>query len=58
MCSSEEVKAARAEYAENYRKMHPEKVKAAQERYWQRRAERLAAERTQRVECAAITKKG
>lgn len=33
MCSSEEVKAARAEYARNYRKMHPEKVKAAQERY-------------------------
>lgn len=38
------IRAERAEYARNYRKKNPEKVKAAQERYWQRRAERLAAE--------------
>lgn len=39
MNSTEQIRAARAEYARNYRKKHPEKVKAAQERYWLRKAE-------------------
>lgn len=40
MNSTEQIRAARAEYARNYRKKHPEKVKAAQERYWLRKAEK------------------
>lgn len=43
MDEKEQIRAARTEYARNYRKKHPEKVKAAQERYWQRRAAKQAA---------------
>lgn len=38
-----EVRRARAEYMRAYRRKHPERVKAAQERYWIRRAEALRA---------------
>lgn len=36
----EKAKAARAAYAREYRKRNPEKIKAAQDRYWQKRAEK------------------
>lgn len=45
MSEKDLIRAARAEYARNYRKKNPEKVKAAQERYWQKRAAKLAAEK-------------
>lgn len=46
MSDQDRIRAARAEYARNYRKTHPEKVKAAQERYWLRKAK----EKTEEVE--------
>ncbi len=41
----ERAKIARREYYREYRARHPEKVKEQNRRYWERRAERLAAER-------------
>jgi len=40
MTDQEKARAARAEYARRYRKEHPERIKATQEKYWLRRAER------------------
>ena len=34
-----------ARYAREWRRKNPEKAKAAKERYWKRKAERLKAER-------------
>lgn len=45
MTDQEKIRAARAEYARRYRREHPDRVKAAQERYWLRRAEREKAAR-------------
>jgi len=39
------VRMARNEYSKRYRHDNPDKVKAATERYWLRRAARLWAER-------------
>lgn len=39
MNDQDKVKAARAAYAREYRKKHPDKVKAAQEKYWLKRLE-------------------
>lgn len=39
MNNQERVRAARAAYAREYRKKHPERIKAAQERYWLKRLE-------------------
>lgn len=44
MTEKDKIKAARAEYARNYRKKHPERVKAAQDKYWLKRAAKIAAE--------------
>lgn len=41
---TEQAKEARRAYKREWAKNNPEKVKASQERYWQRRAERHAAE--------------
>lgn len=35
------IRAARAKYARQYRKQHPEKIAAITARYWQRRVERM-----------------
>ena len=43
MTDQERIKAARAEYARRYRKEHPDRVKATQEKYWLRRLERERA---------------
>ena len=40
----ERAKQAQREYARKWRANNPEKVKAAQARYWQRKAEQMAAE--------------
>lgn len=39
------IKAARNAYMREWRKKNPERAKAINDRYWARRAERLAAER-------------
>lgn len=39
----ERAKIARREYYRQYRAKHPEKVKEQNRRYWEHRAERLAA---------------
>lgn len=36
---NEKAKAARREYKRKWAKANPDKVRAAQERYWQRKAE-------------------
>ena len=41
--NEEAVKAVRAEYYRNWRKRNPDKVREINARYWERRAERLAA---------------
>jgi hypothetical protein len=41
--TNDEVRAARAAYMREYRKRRPEVVRAAQERYWIRKAEALRA---------------
>lgn len=38
---SESIRAAKAAYARAYRAAHPDRVKAANDRYWLRRAEKL-----------------
>ena len=38
------IRAARAAYAREYRKKHPEKAREAQERYWARKASQMAAQ--------------
>lgn len=40
---------ARRAYAREWRKRNPEKVKAAQERYWLKRAAEIAAKREKAV---------
>lgn len=40
MTEQEKIRAARAEYARQYRKRNPDKVKAAQERYWLRKIQK------------------
>ena len=44
---------ARREYAREWRKRNPERVKATQERYWMRKAAEIAAkrEKTSKNEC-------
>lgn len=38
------IRAAKAEYAREWRRKNPEKAKAIQNRYWMRQAEKLAVE--------------
>lgn len=45
---TEQAKAARREYKREWARKNPDKVKAAQERYWNKRAE--AAEKTAKQE--------
>ena len=40
----EAAKAARREYYRQYRRNNPQKIKEANARYWQRMAEKMAAE--------------
>ncbi len=40
MTDAEKIKKARREYARQYRRDHPDKVRAAQERYWLKRAQK------------------
>ncbi len=47
MTDAERVKAARAAYAREYRRRNPDKAKAAQEKYWLRRAERERAKKSE-----------
>ena len=44
MSVEDKIKAAKAAYAREYRKRNPEKVKAAQERYWLKRLEKERGE--------------
>ena len=46
-------KEARREYMREWRKKNPEKLRAAQERYWTRKAAEIAAkrEKTSKNEC-------
>ncbi|WP_167595063.1 hypothetical protein [Clostridium beijerinckii] len=39
---NEEAKQAKREYAREWRKMNKDKVKAAQDRYWNKKANQLA----------------
>lgn len=39
MTETERIKKAKAEYARRYRREHPEKVKAAQEKYWLKKSQ-------------------
>lgn len=41
----EQARAARAEYFREWRRKNPDKVRANNRRYWQRRAAKLAAEK-------------
>lgn len=43
MATSEEAKAARREYYRQYRAKHPEKVREANRRYWEKKALEAAA---------------
>lgn len=47
---SEEAREARRRYKKEWARKNPEKVKAQQERYWQRKAEREAAQDEQQAE--------
>lgn len=47
---NKDAQKARNEYARRWRANNPDKVKAAQERYWVRRAEREAAEQQEKEE--------
>ncbi len=40
---TEKAKAMRREYKRNWAKKNPDKIKAQQERYWNRKAEQAAA---------------
>lgn len=42
---SEQAKEARRAYLRNWARKNPDKVKAAQERYWERKAEAAAKEK-------------
>lgn len=42
MSVSEEAKAARREYYRRYRAEHPEKVREANRRYWEKKANKAA----------------
>ena len=42
MTEQEKIRAARAEYAREYRKRNPDKVREAQERYWLRKIQKEA----------------
>lgn len=44
------IRAARNAYAREWRKKNPERAKAINERYWARRAERLAAAEREEAE--------
>ena len=44
------IRAARNAYASEWRRKNPERAKAINERYWERRAERLAAEEQEEAE--------
>lgn len=44
MTKEDKIRQARAEYARQYRKNHPERVKAAQDRYWLKKSEKAAKE--------------
>lgn len=41
---TEEAKALRREYEKKWRKANPEKVKAKNQRYWERKVERMKQE--------------
>lgn len=43
MNDSEKVKAARRAYAREWRKKHPERARAINERYWRRKFEQMQA---------------
>lgn len=42
---TDKAKAARREYKREWNRRNPDKVKAAQERYWNKKAEQAEAER-------------
>ena len=42
---NEDAKKARAEYMREWRRRNPEKTRQQRERYWAKRAERMAADR-------------
>lgn len=42
----EQARAARAEYFREWRRKNPDRVRETNKRYWQKRAMRLAAEKT------------
>lgn len=44
---TEKARAAQRAYRKEWARRNPDKVKAQQERYWQRRAERMAQEAAQ-----------
>ncbi len=48
---------ARRAYAREWRKRNPEKVKAAQERYWLKQAAEIAAKREKPHKSGSITEK-
>ena len=45
---TDEAKAARREYKRQWRKNNPDKVKAQQDRYWQKKAEEAEQEMKQK----------
>ena len=49
---NEEAKKARAEYMREWRRRNPDKTRKQRERYWARRAEKMAAEAAQQVQSA------
>ena len=48
---SEAARKAQNEYLREWRKRNPDKARAINRRYWQRRAERLAKEKEANHEC-------
>ena len=51
---SEQARAARREYKKAWAKRNPDKVRAQQERYWQKRAEQLRAQKAQEQPAAQM----
>lgn len=44
MTDAEKIRRAKAEYAKQYRREHPDRVKATQEKYWLKKAQIITSE--------------
>lgn len=53
MASNDQIKQARNAYMREWRRKNPERAKEISDRYWERRAERLKAEKSTSTETEA-----